>query len=104
MYRVELVATLAGDRRLTDDGITDLIESVADELDQHSVEPSVGTQRAGDDVEMTVSVSLDNLEEWDALARGLSAVKAAFDSAGIRSAGPVQPRDLRSHVSHLRAA
>src|SRR4029453_17790318 len=45
MFLVEVIATLACDRRLTDDEITDLIESVVDQLDDQALEPSVGTAR-----------------------------------------------------------
>ena len=70
MFLVEVVATLGSDRRLTDDEITDMIETVVDELDRLPLEPSVGTVRMGDNVEMTVSVTVDEREEWDALAYG----------------------------------
>jgi hypothetical protein len=104
MFLVEIVAMLGCDRRLNDGEITDMIETVVDDLDRLSLEPSVGTVRVGDDVEITVSVTVDEREEWDALTRGVSALRAAFHAADISTAGLVVPRDLRSHVTPLMPA
>jgi hypothetical protein len=104
MFQVEIAATLGSGRRLTDDEITDMIESVVDDLDQLVLDPSVGTIRVGDDVVITVSAAVDEREEWDALAAGVSAVKGAFRAAGIGTAGFAVPRDLRSQVTPLQAA
>jgi hypothetical protein len=104
MFLIEVVATLGSDHRLTDDEITNMIETVVDELDRLPLEPSVGTVRVGDNIEMTVSVTVDEPEEWDALAYGVSAMKSAFHAAGITTAGLVAPQDLRSHVTPLLPA
>lgn len=104
MFLVEIVATLGSERRLTDDEITDLIEALVDDLDRMSAEPSVGTVRTGDDVELTVSVSVDEREEFDALTHGAWAIKAAFHAAGIGTAGLLVPRDLRFRVNSLQVA
>lgn len=101
MFSLEVAALLGAGRRLSDDEVTDLIEAVVDELDGVGGDPSVGTARIGGDVEMTVSVAVDGNDEWDALGRGVAAVRAAFQAAGIGSAGAVSPLDLRSHVRPL---
>ncbi len=61
--------------------------------------PSVGTVRGHDDVEFTVSMNVDESEEFDALAYAVAAMKAAFDAAGVGTAHLVVPRDLRSQVT-----
>jgi hypothetical protein len=104
MFLVEIVVTLGSENRLTDDEITDIIETVVDDLDVLLLDPSVGTTRVGNDVEVTVSVGVDESEEWDALAAAIAAAKSAFHTAGIGTAGLVVPRDLRSQVKPLQAA
>jgi hypothetical protein len=104
VFRVEVIVVLGSNRRLDDDEVTGMIEAVIDELDRLPVEPSVATARVGDDVEMTVELSVDQSEEIDALAHGIAAMKGAFRTAGIGIAGTAQPRDLRSHVTPLQAA
>jgi hypothetical protein len=102
MFLVEIDLTLGSERRLADDEITDIIESVVDDLDRLPIEPSVGTSRVGDHVHVTVGVTVDEEEEFDALAFGVAAVKAAFHAAGVGTAGLVVPRDLRSRVVPLQ--
>jgi hypothetical protein len=104
MFLVEIEVVLGMGRRLDDEEITDLIEAVVDDLDQLSVEPSVGTARLGDDVRFTVGVTVDQAEEFEALAAGVSAVKAAFHAAGIGTSGLGVPRNLRSRVEPLQPA
>jgi hypothetical protein len=104
MFVVEMVATLGAGRRLSDDEITDLIEVVVDDLDRMSLEPSVGTSRQGDDVDVTVTVTVGEAEELEALALGVSAIRAAFHAAGMGTAGLISPRDLRSRVLPLQSA
>ncbi len=103
VFVVEIAATLGAVRRLTDDDITDIIEAVIDDLDRLPVEPSVGTVRNGEDVDVTVTVTVDQVQELDALAYAISAVKAAFRAAGIGTAGLVPLRDLRSRVLPLQS-
>lgn len=104
VFRVETNVTLDGGGRLDDDEVTDLIEVVIDELDRLTIEPSVGTERLGTDLHIAVEVTVDEDEEFDALTLGLAAIKAAFQAAGIGTAGMVVPRDLRSRVLPLQAA
>jgi hypothetical protein len=104
MFLVEIDATLSSGRRLTDDEITDMIERVVDDLDRLPVEPSVGTRRVGDEVNVTVGVAVDQAEEFEALTFGVAVVRAAFHAAGIGTAGLVVPRDLRSRVVPLQPA
>jgi len=104
MFLVEVDVTLGMGQRLTDDQISDLIEIVVDDLDQQSMDPSVGTGRIGDDVAFLVGVTVDRDEEFDALTAGLTAVKAAFHAGGIGTAGLVVPRQLRSRVVPLQPA
>lgn len=98
MFVVEIDVTLGSHRRLTDDEITDMIETIVDDLDRLPIEPSVSTHRVGDDLNLVVSVTVEEDEELDALAFGVAAVKAAFHAAGIGTAGLTVPRDLRSRV------
>ncbi len=104
MFLVEIEVVLGMGRKLDDEEITDLIEAVVDDLDQLSVEPSVGTARIGDDVKFTVAVTLDEPEEFEALTAGLGAVKAAFQAAGVGTSPFGVPRDLRSRVEPLQPA
>ena len=104
MFSLEVVALLRAGRPLGDDEVTDLIEAVVDELDRAGGDPSVGTSRVGPDVEMTVTVAVDGDDQWDALGRGVDAVRSAFRAAGIGGAGVVAPVDLRSHVRPLVSA
>lgn len=104
MFLVEIDLTLSSERLLTDDEITDLIETVVDELDRLPIEPSVGTRRVDDQVHVTVGVTVDEVEEFEALTFGVAAVKAAFHAAGVGTAGLVVPRDLRSRVVPLQPA
>jgi hypothetical protein len=98
MYLVEIVATLTIGRRITEDEICELVDTVVDDLDELSVEPSVGTRRVGDDVEFTVDVTVDEEDEFEALTSGLAAIKAAFHAAGVGTANFPVSRDLRSRV------
>jgi hypothetical protein len=104
MFLVEVVATLVCDRRLTDDEITDMIEAVVDELDARSLDPSVGTARVGDDVELTVVVTMPDPVGWEALTQGVAAVRGAFEAADVGAVGLGAPRDVRSHVTPLQPA
>ena len=105
MFLVEVVATLGCTRRLTDDEITDLIESVVDRLDEQAFEPSVGTARIGTDVEITVVVTIPDPVGWEALTQGLAAVRDAFQAADVGPTGVFgAPRDVRSHLTPLQPA
>lgn len=103
MFLIEVIALVGTPRRLSDEEITDIIQIVVDDLDVRSLEPSVGSVRIGDDLEITVGVILDETEEFEALVRATRAVKGAFQSAGIGAAGMV-PRDLRSRTTPLQPA
>ena len=104
MVLVEVVATLGCDRRLTDDEITDVIERVVDQLDEQALEPSMGTVRVGDDVEITVVVTMPDPAGWEAFTQGLSAVSDAFQAAEVTAIGVGAPRDVRSHMTPLQPA
>jgi len=104
MFLVEVVATLGCDRRLTDDEITNMIEVAVDDLDGHSLEPSVGTARVGDDVEFTVVVTMPDPMGWEALTQGIAAVRRAFRAVDAGPVGLDSPRDVRSHVTPLQPA
>lgn len=104
MFLVEIDVTLRTDRRLSDDEITDLIETLVDELDGQPIEPSVGTQRVGDDLRVTVGVTVDVEAQFDAMALGVTAINAAFHAAGVGTASLAGPRDLHSRVLPLQAA
>lgn len=98
MYLVEVVAPLTIGRRITEDEVCGLMDTVVDDLDELDVEPSVGTCRVGDDVEFTVDVTVDEDDEFEALTVGLAAIKAAFHAAGVGTANFPVSRDLRSRV------
>ena len=91
---------------LSDDEITDLIEKVVDELDHLPVEPSVGTARAGDDIDMTIGVVVDDEDQFEALRHGVAIIRTGLHAAGMGTAGLVVPRDelMRSSVRALEAA
>jgi hypothetical protein len=98
VFLVEIDVMLSGPRRLTDDEVTDLVETIVDHLDERSVDPSVGTRRQGDDVAVSVVVTIAEAQEFDAMAAGVAATKAAFVAAGVGAAGVAEPHDLRSRV------
>jgi hypothetical protein len=81
MYAVEASAVLSPGRYLTDDEITDLIEATIDDLDAATTDPSVGTVREGDDVRMTVSVTVEGSDPFAALARASEAMLAALQAS-----------------------
>jgi len=104
MYTVEASAVLSPGRRLTDEEITDLIEAVIDDLDTATADPSVSTVRDGDDVRVTVSVTVDSSEPFAALARASEAMLAAFHAAGVVVESTIATGDLRSEVRLLQSA
>ena len=108
MFLVEMdLQVRPGDRQLTDDDITDLIEKVVDELDHLPVAPSVGTSRVGDDIKMTVGVVVDDEDQFEALRHGAAIISAALQSSlGVgASSALVGPDDeLRSSVRVLQPA
>jgi hypothetical protein len=104
MFVVEVAATLGARRRLSDDEISDLIEALVDDLDRLSLEPSVGMSCDGNDADVTVTVTIGEADELEALTLGVTAINAAFQSAGIGTAGLITPRDLHSRVLPLQSA
>jgi len=87
MFLVEMDVRLGfASRPMTDDEITDLIERLVDELDRLPVEPSVGTARAGDDVDMTVGVVVDDDDETSALRHGAAIIRTALEAVGMDTA------------------
>lgn len=105
MFLVEVDVTMGIVQRLTDDEVTDLIETLIDELDHLPVDPSVGSSRNGDDLDITVGVVVDDDGSLDAMAHGLAIIKTAFHAVGVNTANlgvPQGLRDLRSRVSVLQ--
>lgn len=102
VFLVEIDVRLTGRHHLADDEITDLIEAVVDHLDRLAIDPSVGTRRNDHDVELTVGVTVDEGEEFDALSLGVAVIKAGLHSAGIGTSLPIEPHDLRSRVLSLQ--
>lgn len=88
MSVIEMVGVLSGAGRLTDDEITDLIETIVDRLDAEAIDPSVGTTRHGNDVELTVEVTIAGQHDMEALTTGSAAVVAAVRAAGIELSRP----------------
>jgi hypothetical protein len=104
MYTVEASAVLSPGRYLTDDEITDLIEAAIDDLDTTTVDPSVGTVRDGDDVCMTVLVTVEGSDPFAALVTASEAMLAALHAAGVAVEGTISAGDLRSEVRLLQSA
>jgi hypothetical protein len=75
---VELDARLTPHERLSDDAITDIIEAVVDVLDALAVEPSVGTTRAGDAVDVKVSLVVEAPNEMAAVRMAAPLIEDAF--------------------------
>ena len=75
---VELDARLTPHKRLSDDAITDIIEAIVDALDALTVEPSVGTTRAGDAVDVRVSVVVEAPNEMAAVRMAAPLIEDAF--------------------------
>lgn len=98
MFLVEIDVTLRGPRRLSDDEVTDLVEVIVDHLDPLAVEPSVGTRREGDDLAVSVALTVAEDQELDAMVAGVAAMRSAFVEAGIGATGAAVPSDLRSRV------
>ena len=103
MYTVEASAVLSPGRLLTDDEITDLVEAVIDDLDTTTTDPSVGTARDGNDVKVTVAVSVNADDQFAALARASEAMLGAFHAAGLVVHGSLAAGGLRSEVKPLLA-
>lgn len=95
---------LSPGRYLADDEITDLIEAVVDDLDATTADPSVGTVREGDDVQVTVAVTVDGPDPFAALATASAAMLAAFHAAGVAVGGILEAGGLRSVVRPLQPA
>lgn len=104
MFLVEIDVRLVSSRRPTEDEITDMIERVVDDLDRLSGEPSVGTHRVGDDVEVTVAVTIDDADEFNALTRAVAAIQSGLQTAGAGTPGLVTAKELRSRVVSLPRA
>ena len=98
VFLVEIEATLRSGRRLTDDEVTNVIEAVVDHLDRVTVDPSVGTRRQGEDIAISLGLTIAEDQELDALAVAAAVTKSAFAVAGASTAGVAEPRDLRSRV------
>lgn len=98
MYLVEIVATLAMGRRMTEEELDHVIDALIDDLDELGLEPSIGTRRLGDDVRFTVDVTVDQAHEFDALTAGVAAIKSAFHAADVGTARFPVPKELHSRV------
>jgi hypothetical protein len=70
------------------------------------VEPSVGTARVGDDIDMTIGVVVDDADQFEALRHGVAIIRAGLHGAGMGTAGLVVPREdlLGSSVRTLEPA
>lgn len=106
VFFVEIVVTVCGGRVMSDDAVTDLIEVLIDELDQFGVEPSVGTMRNGDEVDVTVGVVIDDDGAIDAMAQALAMIRSALDVAGVHATEGTGPRMRRitSQASAMQPA
>jgi len=104
MFQVEFDTVLGGGHRLSDDAITALIETLVDDLDELGLEPSVQTERRGDELGVSLTLMTSDEQAVDALEHGITALKAAFHGAGIGTPGLVVPRDLRSRVVSIGPA
>lgn len=93
---VELNARLTPHERLGDDAITDIIEAVVDGLDDLAVEPSVGTTRAGDAVDFTVSLVVEAANEMAAVRIAAPLIEDAFARAQLESTELFSGLSLRS--------
>jgi hypothetical protein len=98
MFTVEASAVLSPGRLLLDDEITDMIEAVIDDLDTTTADPSVSTARDGEDVRVTVSVTVDGSDPFTALATASEAMVEAFHTAGVVVDGSMAAGGLRSEV------
>jgi len=108
VFLVELDVFLGSrGKPLTDDEITDLIEAVVDELDQLPVQPSVGTQRLDEGIEMTIGVFVDTDDAFEALRLGTANIGAGLKKTiGAAAAGDVIAgrHGMRSSVRTLQPA
>jgi hypothetical protein len=104
MFRVEIDVTLVGSQPLTSDDVTDLIELLIDELDTRAVDPSVSTHQLGDSVHVSVALTVDSDEEFDALTTAVADLQAALRVVNVGLSRPAAPRDVQSRVLPLQAA
>ncbi len=105
MFLVEMDVRLGSiGAPLADDEITDLIERVVDKLDQLAVDPSVGTRRVDGDVDMTIGVTIDEDDQFEALRRGAAVIATGLQLCGI-GAGQLVAHDtgLTSSARVLQA-
>lgn len=96
----------AHDRPLTDDEITDLIEKIVEDLDLMSVEPSVGTERVGEDVAMTIGVLVfDELFEVKAMAKGAATIATTLEKVlGVPALNFVSATNAHARARQLEPA
>lgn len=83
---IELDARLTPHERLSDNAITDLIEAVVDGLDALAAEPSVGTARAADEVDVRVSLVVEAANEIAAVRGAAPIIEAALARAQVDTA------------------
>lgn len=103
MFAVACEFIVAPERLLTDDEISDMIEGIVDALDDLQAEPSVGTRRAEQDLELVVSIIVQRDDELEAMRHGLDLIRTALRASGLGPEGVVTPHGLRSSVSQLAA-
>ena len=80
---------------LTDAEIDGFAAKLTGELDHLSVQPSVATRRVGDEVEVTIAVSVDAHDHFRALGTGAVVISAGLRALGI---GGVGRSELRCRV------
>ena len=81
MLTIDAQAWLDLPREFTDDELADLIVAVIDYLDDHVLDPSVGTTRTPEGTQVRVSMTFSTDDPWIAQTRALNALRTAFDAA-----------------------
>jgi multidrug efflux pump subunit AcrB len=105
MYTVGCSATLVASTPQDQDQVTDLIESIIDELDKLCDHPSVSTTcDGGTDIHVTIEVVVDKEDALDAIVEGMSCIRSALHTAHVGTAEMVVPTELVPTVRSLEAA
>jgi|SRR5271165_6085197 len=81
MLTIDAQAWLDLPREFTDGELIGLVAAVIDSLDDHVLDPSVGTTRTPDGTQVLVSMTIDTDNPWIAQQSALHALRTAFDAA-----------------------
>jgi hypothetical protein len=105
VFLVEMDVRIGSHDGFSNDAVTELIERVVDELDHLPVDPSVGTARVGEALDMTIGVVVDDPDEFSALRAGAATIAVTLETVlGAGISNLVADAGLRGSVRQLQPA